>query len=130
MHKNSKIISPLIESQNIGHKSKENSFDWHTVSEVMLKVDEELAELKHEISSGTPINIKLELGDLLFSLAQLARHLDINADEALVLANTKFEKRFFLMMKLCTDKNLNWNTLNDQEKHHLWEEAKKLSFEK
>ena len=121
----STFISALNESQKIGIKSKKDSVDWHTAQEDLLKVEEELQELKDEIVSGNKLRQESELGDLLFSVAQLARHLNINSEIALKKTNDRFNKRFSSMMNLVEAKRLSWNKLNDSEKHKLWEEVKK-----
>ena len=81
----------------IGQKSTTVNFDWENHSQVLMKVEEELNELKEEINPSRNIDkkkIKEELGDLLFSVAQLARHLEINPEECLRDANKKFISRF------------------------------------
>ena len=120
-----KSNTALTQSQKIGSESKKDKFDWHSVHDVVLKVEEELLELKEEISSGDKKRQELELGDLLFSVAQLSRHLNIDSEKALLNANAKFEKRFSTMMELCKSKQLNWSEITDAEKNNLWVEVKK-----
>ncbi|MHA1599382.1 MAG: nucleoside triphosphate pyrophosphohydrolase [Alphaproteobacteria bacterium] len=70
-------------------------FDWPTLEPVLAKIEEELAELRHEISTGgAQERLEDELGDLFFAAANLARHLNVDAETALRHANTKFERRF------------------------------------
>ncbi len=70
-------------------------FDWPAVEPVLAKIDEETAELRHEIAAGSGHDrLADELGDLLFAVANLARHLDVDAEAALRRANAKFERRF------------------------------------
>jgi nucleoside triphosphate diphosphatase len=61
---------------------------------VLDKIDEEIRELRVELAQGDNHKTRAELGDVLFSLAQLARHLDVDAEEALREADAKFERRF------------------------------------
>lgn len=92
------LHAPSLESSfRIGQKSTKVNFDWGHYREVMDKVEEEWQELKDELPlEGTPDPKKVqeELGDLLFSVAQLGRHLGINPEEALREANQKFISRF------------------------------------
>lgn len=93
------FMPALMSANKIGKKSAKVNFDWDNVSLVMDKVDEELAEVKEEMKDlkNNKDKIKEELGDLLFSVAQLARHLEIDPEEALRDANLKFIKRFTLL---------------------------------
>ena len=70
-------------------------FDWPTLEPVLAKIEEELAELHHEIAAGgAQERLEDELGDLFFAAANLARHLNVDAETALRHANAKFERRF------------------------------------
>ncbi|MCB0357897.1 MAG: nucleoside triphosphate pyrophosphohydrolase, partial [Bdellovibrionales bacterium] len=71
-----KNLPALIRSQKIGHKTKKSNFDWQTSQQVMAKIEEELAELKEALTTQDKPAQQSELGDLLFSVVQLARHLD------------------------------------------------------
>jgi MazG family protein len=81
----------------IGKKSTTVNFDWENHHQVMMKVEEEWQEVKEELPPGehfNPERVKEEIGDLLFSVAQLARHLDIDPENCLRDANRKFINRF------------------------------------
>ena len=95
--------------------------------DLINKVEEELQELKVEIKSNNKEAAERELGDLLFSIAQVARHLDLDAETALRDTNKRFESRYFKMMDICTEENLDWGELSDPEKEALWDKAKKLT---
>jgi MazG family protein len=92
------LHSPALESAfRIGKKSTALNFDWEDYYQVMSKVEEEWQEVKEELPPGGHFNkqrVSEEIGDLLFSVAQLARHLEINPEECLRDANKKFIKRF------------------------------------
>ena len=92
------LHAPALESSfKIGKKSTSLNFDWKNHLEVLQKVEEELQEVKDELpQNGLYDREKLqeEIGDLLFSMAQFARHLDINPEIALKRANQKFITRF------------------------------------
>ncbi|NVN13532.1 pyrophosphohydrolase domain-containing protein, partial [Nguyenibacter vanlangensis] len=72
-------------------------FDWSTADEVAHKVDEEIAELKAELPGGDRARLADELGDVLFTLASLARKLDLDPEACLRHANAKFTRRFTAM---------------------------------
>ena len=84
----------LHASDKIGAKSQAINFDWDKIEDVLAKVDEELLEVKEELSlSPNSEKTYEEIGDLLFSVTQLARHLGFSAEEALRDANKKFIRR-------------------------------------
>jgi MazG family protein len=87
----------LTSAFNIGKKSTAVNFDWEDYHQVAGKVEEEWQEVKEELPPGTKFNkdrVKEEIGDLLFSVAQLARHLEIDPEDCLRQANRKFINRF------------------------------------
>lgn len=136
-------LPALQRAYKIGIKTEKMKFDWSTAQEVILKVEEELAELKQAISEHTERqkkepqssslekqHVQEELGDLLFSVAQLARHLDLEPEQALRLANQKFENRFQQVLSLAQTQKLDWDRLETQEKEALWQEVKRTSTQK
>ena len=82
----------LLRSQKLGKKASKQGFDWPELPPVFDKVDEEMGELKEAIADNT--NIEEELGDLLFAIVNVARHVKVDAETALRKANAKFEKRY------------------------------------
>lgn len=127
------LHNPALKSAElIGHKTHELHFDWDDASQVSYKVEEEWQELKEELVPGAGINqerIAEELGDFLFSTAQLGRHLGIDPEDALRKANLKFLKRFSKVEKLVLADNKNFDQLNQQDLDVYWNIAKKLSDE-
>ncbi|MFT6633215.1 MAG: MazG family protein [Bacteriovoracaceae bacterium] len=88
----------LKAAEFIGAKSQEINFDWDHIDDVLAKVEEELQEVKDEMKTmESKKRLSEEIGDLLFSVAQLSRHLDIDPEEALKRANLKFVKRVNLV---------------------------------
>ena len=87
-------LPPLVKAQRLGTKAARVGFDWREDGDVLAKLDEEAAELKAAVASGDRESVREELGDTMFTLAMLARRLDIDADEALAGANAKFHARF------------------------------------
>jgi len=88
-------LPALSRALTLQRRAARVGFDWLTLEPVVAKIEEELGEVRHEITtSGAPERLEDELGDLFFAVANLARHLDIDAETALRRANTKFERRF------------------------------------
>ena len=84
----------LVRADKLTRKAASVGFDWPDVTQVSAKVREELAEVEEAIASGNPVAIKDEIGDLLFAVANLARHCGIDPEDALRGTNTKFTRRF------------------------------------
>lgn len=117
----------LKAAENIGHKTQKLNFDWEDPQQVAWKVEEEWQELKEELMP-TKINkerVAEELGDFLFSAAQLARHLGTDPEELLHQANRKFLKRFHQMEDLLKAKNLSFEDMTQEELDQYWSEVKK-----
>lgn len=123
------LYSPALESSfRIGEKSKKVNFDWENHFQVMSKVEEEWQELKEELPPTGKFNqerAKEELGDLLFSVAQLARHLGMNPEECLRDANKKFINRFQKVEDLVVAKGKTLEQTSSEDLEKLWVEVKK-----
>lgn len=115
-------LSPMQKSYSIGHSVRHN-FDWPNVHEVMLKVKEELLELEQSLEHDKAHQIH-ELGDVLFTLVQVARHLGIHPDDALDLCNTRHNQRMNFMKKLAAEDGVDYNTLNLEQLEAYWVKAK------
>ena len=87
-------LPPLVKAQRLGTKAARVGFDWREDGDVLAKLDEESAELRVAMAKGDREAVREEIGDALFTLAMLARRLDVDADEALAAANEKFHTRF------------------------------------
>ncbi|MDX1406087.1 MAG: nucleoside triphosphate pyrophosphohydrolase [Woeseiaceae bacterium] len=90
-------LPALKRAEKLGKRAASVGFDWPDRSGPRDKIDEELAELADAVESGTPTEAAEELGDLLFAVTNLARHLKIDPEAALAAANRKFEQRFRAM---------------------------------
>jgi tetrapyrrole methylase family protein/MazG family protein len=119
-------LPALQRSQKIGEKTKKTRFDWQNAAGVVEKLQEELAELQKAMAKEGKPEQTHEIGDVLFTVVQLARHLDIDAEQSLRLTNQRFERRYNNMMALAQRKKLNFDTLTEAEKENLWREAKLL----
>lgn len=117
-------LPALQRSQKIGSRTKKFNFDWRTPQEVRAKMAEEMAELDEALASQNTDAIQEELGDVLFTAAQLARHLDFDAEGSLRKANQKFETRFFKMKALAEKQNKSLQNCTDSELEALWQQVK------
>ncbi len=96
-------LPALSRAEKLGDRAAAVGFDWPNRHGPRDKIDEELAELDDEIANGTEIRTREELGDLLFAVVNLARHLKIDAEDALRATNQRFEDRFRLMERIISD---------------------------
>ena len=124
-----KGLPALVKASRIQDKVKGVGFDWDEPLQVWDKVQEELQELQVEVQSGDQDKIEAEFGDLLFSMINYARFLNVNPEDALERTNKKFIKRFqYLESEAATlGKPLMNMTLSEMDV--FWEEAKRLSRE-
>jgi XTP/dITP diphosphohydrolase len=117
-------LPALVKASRIQEKVKGIGFDWENQEDVWLKVQEELQEFKEEVERNSAKKEE-EFGDLLFSLVNFARFVDINPENALARTNKKFINRFQAMENLISADN---KTLNDMDLTAMdvyWEKAKK-----
>jgi len=109
-------------SQEIQHRVAQVGFDWEDVDGVIDKLAEEIGEFKQ---ADTQQQKAQEFGDLLFTLANVARRLDIDLEASLREANRRFYQRFTYMEETCRQRGVNIGDLSFAEQNALWEEAKK-----
>jgi MazG family protein len=115
----------LLRALKIGHRSEKWRFDWETPEQVFAKVNEETAEVLTAIQTDESRHIEEEVGDLLFAVAQWARHLKIDPETALRKANRKFEKRFSNMVEHAALSQEEFRALSLEQKEKLWQATKK-----
>ena len=99
-------------------------FDWAKKEDVWAKVKEEIAEVEHEMNSGSAANTEKEFGDLMFSVINAARLYGVRADNALELTNIKFINRFNYIERQASLQGRKVNELTLDEMDSLWNEAK------
>lgn len=109
-------------SQEIQRRAAQVGFDWEDVGGVIEKLAEEVGEFKQ---AETKEQKAEEFGDLLFTLANIARRLGVDLEAALREANRRFYRRFTYMEEVCLKRRLNFAELSFDEQNALWEEAKK-----
>ncbi|MEJ0084107.1 MAG: nucleoside triphosphate pyrophosphohydrolase [Pseudomonadota bacterium] len=114
-------LPALARAAKLGKRAGRVGFDWPDATGVREKIDEEL----REVAGAVPAQRAEELGDLLFAVANWARHLRVDAEEALRLANAKFERRFRAMEALAAGRSLTLQSLDAAAWDALWNEVKK-----
>lgn len=121
-----KILPALHYAYEIQNRASRLGFDWEDTTGVIDKLKEEFVELNTEIEAESNEGLSEELGDLLFSIVNLSRHLDIDSEKSLRDTCKKFIKRFDYMEKYAEENNLDFKKLSLEEKDRLWEIAKKV----
>ena len=122
-----KILPALQRAFRIGERASRVGFDWEKAEDILVKLREETAELEREIKEGKDKEkLELEIGDLLFTVANLSRKLGINPEEALHKTLAKFERRFKEMERLIKERGLKIEDLTLEELDKFWEEVKAL----
>ncbi|MGB5821656.1 MAG: nucleoside triphosphate pyrophosphohydrolase [Saonia sp.] len=119
-------LPALVKANRIQDKVAGVGFDWEEPQQVFQKVKEELSELQDEVKSGNADQMESEFGDVLFSLINYARFLDINPENALERTNKKFIKRFQYLEGKARDAGKSLKVMSLTEMDVFWEEAKKL----
>ncbi len=117
-------LPALLRAHRVSEKAAATGFDWPDVRGVRAKLDEELAELDAAVASGSEAAIAEELGDVLFTLVNLGRHLPVGAESALRQATTKFEGRFRKVEELCRERGIVLHDAGPERLEALWLEAK------
>ena len=114
-------LPALARAAKLGKRAGRVGFDWPDASGVRDKIEEEL----REVAQALPADRPEEIGDLLFAVANWSRHLAVDAEEALRLANAKFERRFRAMEKLAAQRELRLAELDAAAWDGLWNEVKR-----
>lgn len=118
----SNSLPTIKRSKEIQNIAANNKFDWENSCQVIEKIREEILELEEAMEHNK--GIKGELGDLLFSIINLSRHLEMDLDVALEKANQKFMKRFNAMVANFKKEGLNISTSNAKKLNEMWEQVK------
>ena len=114
-----------MRATKIQQKAAKIGFDWDSVDGAFDKVCEETKELKNAIDNNDSENQVEELGDLLFSVVNVARFLKIDSEKALYDACDKFTERFRKVEQLAQSRNIDMKTAQLSELDSLWDEVKK-----
>ena len=117
-------LPAMIKALRLQEKSKQVGFEWSHKSQVWDKVLEEMDELKEAEGNGEISKIEEEMGDLLFSLINFARFLQVDPENALEKTNKKFKHRFILMEKEANNQNRSLHDMDLEEMDALWNKIK------
>ncbi|MDR0572486.1 MAG: nucleoside triphosphate pyrophosphohydrolase [Tannerella sp.] len=118
-------LPSVIKAQRIQEKARNVGFDWEKREQVWDKVEEELAELRHEVNEMDDDKKEAEFGDFLFSMINAARLYKINPDNALERTNQKFIRRFNYLESQTREKGLSLKEMSLSEMDVIWDEAKR-----
>jgi len=125
-------LPALLKALRITEKAAAVGFDWAKPVDVLAKVQEEVAELEHAVAQAQQEQdrekLREELGDVLFSIANVARHLGIDPEAALQVSNHKFMRRFAAMEAMAAQRGANLEALSLDELEALWQEAKSTAL--
>jgi ATP diphosphatase len=114
----------LTRADKLTRKAAKVGFEWPDIAGVTAKIEEELAEVREAAEAGDEAEIASEVGDLLFTVANLARHLDVDPERALASANRKFERRFRSVERALAANGRSPKQSDLAEMDRLWDEAK------
>lgn len=122
----------LMEAHQLSTKAARVGFDWEKLEEIFAKLEEEIGELRAAIRTHASSNdeadhthVREELGDLLFAVTNIARHLKVEPEAALKLTNRKFRRRFNYIETKLRERNQTFDATKLDELEALWQEAKK-----
>ena len=117
-------LPALLKASRLTEKAARIGFDWRRTEDVFDKIDEEMGELRDAVAKSDAASVEEEIGDLLFTLANIARKLEINPEEALQSTNRKFMRRFESMETAVRASGRNLDDLSLEEMDRLWDDAK------
>ena len=120
-----KSLPATVKAMRLQEKAKQVGFKWDNKEQVWDKVEEEIAELKEAIIGGNQNKTEEEFGDVVFSLINYARFLQVDAENALEKTNKKFIHRFTLMEKHALQQGKNLTDMTLQEMDDIWNIIKK-----
>ena len=114
----------MMQAVKLQQKAAKFGFDWPEIQPVFAKIREELAELEDAIAEGESEHVVEEMGDVLFAVTNLARHLQVSPDMALQKTNSKFRRRFARIESLLTEQQRKLTDCSLDELDRYWEQAK------
>ena len=121
-------LPALLKAFRMTEKAAAVGFDWRKPVDVMEKMHEEMGELEVELASGAGAaadRVRAEMGDVLFVMANLARHLGVEPETALQETNAKFKRRFQAMEERTRQAGRNLRDMDLREQDELWEDVKR-----
>ncbi len=118
-------LPAMVKAARIQEKVKQVGFEWKHKKDVWLKVEEEMNELQDAIVNNNVKEVEQEFGDVIFSLVNYARFLNIDAENALEQTNKKFMKRFMRMEEIAKEEGKNLHDMSLEEMDAIWNIVKK-----
>lgn len=119
-------LPALLRAQKVQKRASRVGFDWQKTGDVLQKLDEEIEELKEAAEANDKDRVEEELGDILFSVVNVARFLGVQAEEALGKTIAKFIRRFGYIEKKAAEQGVELSKMGLAQMDALWEEAKRL----
>ena len=119
-------LPSLLKAQRVQQKASYVGFDWDNKDEVWEKVFEEIQELRKAEALGNKDLVEEEMGDLIFTLVNLCRFLDISSDNSLRKSINKFTMRFKYLEKVIKQQNRKLDDVDFSELNEIWEQGKKI----
>ena len=117
-------LPALARAEKLSKRAAAVGFDWPDVDGVRAKIDEELAEIEAARIAGSAQQVAEEIGDLLFTVVNMARHLSVDAEDALRAANQKFARRFRAAEQRVEELGRSWDALTPGELESEWQAVK------
>ncbi len=121
-----KAMPALARAQSISRRAAHLGFEWPNIEQVWEKVEEEIRELKQAAASGDRLRTGEEVGDLLFTIVNIARFLEVESEEVLARTVDRFMRRFQHIEAKLKEANKSFDQSSLEEMDRFWEEAKKL----
>lgn len=118
-------LPAVVKAARIQEKAKQVGFEWKRTEDVWLKVEEEMIELQQAVKNNNTKEVEEEFGDVLFSLINYARFLNIDAENALEQTNKKFIHRFKRMETIAKNEGMNLYDMSLEEMDAIWNIVKK-----
>ncbi len=118
-------LPALMKALRLQGKTKQVGFEWENTAQVQEKVDEEITELYEAVAGGDPAEIEEEMGDVLFSLINYARFINVDPEQALEKTNKKFIRRFQYIEEKAREQGADLQQMTLEQMDALWNEAKK-----
>jgi len=119
-----KSLPATVKAMRLQEKAKQVGFEWENKDQVWEKVEEEIKELKEVIDTGQQAKVEEEFGDVLFSLINYARFLQVDAENALELTNKKFIHRFTQMEQSALKEGKDLTNMSLEEMDNIWNSVK------
>lgn len=121
-------LPALTRANKLGKRAATVGFEWPDVCGALDKLEEELAELRHEVAAGNQAAMHAEIGDVLFSIVNLSRYLRVDPEQALRSSNTKFERRFAFIEQELARSGSAPHQASLEQMDVLWERAKQMGL--